>query len=106
MKNYSDKLTQLISKTKELEAKKENLIIQRKNEVAQLVVKYGLLTIPDTILIGAFSEITEAAKLKSPKLKQWEHIGLKNHNFPRAKESINSTAEENSNAISTNQPKI
>jgi hypothetical protein len=56
----------------------------------------------DNILSGAFSEISEAVQLKSHKLKQWEQIGLKNQNFPRSKESINSTTEENSNAISTN----
>lgn len=106
MNNYTDKLTQLISKSKELETKKEHLISKRKSEIANSAYRHGLLTLNDSILSGAFSEIAEAMQLKSHKLKHWEQIGLKNHDFPKSKESINSTIEENSNAISTNQPKI
>ncbi len=103
MRNYSDKLTQLISKTKALETKKENLITKRKNEIALLAANYELLTVPDTILQGAFSEISEAMKLKSPKIKQWEAIGLKTASFSQ---QLNSATKENPNSIITSPAKI
>src|ERR1700723_3131494 len=100
MKDYTDKLTQLISKTKLLETRKEHLITQRKNEIAKLADAYGLLTVSDNMLAGAFSEIYEAVKLNSHKIKQWEGIGLKNFTHSKQKR-LELLSQENIRSDST-----
>ena len=60
MSDYLKKIDALRAKQKELIEKELELIESRKNEVATLLEKMGLLTVSDAILVAALSAVLHA----------------------------------------------
>lgn len=77
MADYKDRLSLITDRKQKLLAEETKLIEKRKKEIGAWAEKFGLLTIPDTLIVGLFSEIQTALKDKSEKIKLWETQGAK-----------------------------
>ncbi len=77
MSDYANKLSTLADQEQKLLEKKAKLVEKRKNEIADLAEKYGLLIVSDEVLAGAFSEVEQAIKSDSNRIKEWEKLGGK-----------------------------
>jgi Conjugal transfer protein TraD len=70
-----DKLSSITEKKKKLLEEESKLIEKRKKEIGHLAEKFGLFTMPDTLITGLFLEAQSALKEKSEKIKTWESHG-------------------------------
>lgn len=84
MSDYMNRLKKLEEKEKLLLAEKDKIIEKRKLAIARFAEKFGLLTVSDEVIQGAFSEIKEAVDEKSEKLKNWK---TKGESFVKKKKS-------------------
>ncbi len=90
MSDYADKLSSIIEKKQKLLEEESKLIEKRKKEIGHLAEKFGLLTMPDAVITGLFSEAKLALKEKSEKIKTWENHGTQ---FIKSKRNSKTTQE-------------
>ena len=84
MSEYALKLAALSEKEKKLVEEKSRLLEKRKNEIAELAEKTGLLLISNELLAGAFAEIAKFVTTGDNRIKQWEEHGEKFLNSKRS----------------------
>lgn len=75
MSDYSLKLSALKAEEDKLREKKEKLIEKRKQEIADLAERFGLLIISNEVLAGVFSQVEHAIKTDNSRLDEWEKLG-------------------------------
>ena len=75
MSDYAEKLSSLAEKKQKLLEEETRLVEKRIKEIGQLAEKFGMLTVSDSVIVGLFTEASDAIKQNSAKLKSWEQAG-------------------------------
>lgn len=77
MSDYADKLALIAERKQKLHDEEIKLIEKRKKEIADLAEKHHALMANDTVLVGLFTELNDALKNKTDRLKEWETAGAR-----------------------------
>jgi len=106
MSDYQERLKALSLKKEKLIAEESALIQKRKKEIAQLAEQFDLLTAPNTLILGLFSELQDALKSKSNRLKEWSLAGERflQSKVPVPRKSRKSSTALNDGSENANQP--
>ena len=77
MSEQLQKLQALEKQEKELLEKKQALLSQRKNEIAELAERCNIILASDEIIAGLFTQLKQALDNKSENLQEWEAQGAR-----------------------------
>jgi hypothetical protein len=83
MTDLPRKLSEIAEEERRLEERRARLLHDQRIFVAGLAEKANLLTVSEEILVGAFSEISEAITRKDPRIDVWRSRGFAILNAPK-----------------------